>query len=219
MKQVPKIDGRSTRHVRNRRLVYGVGVNDADYNTQETLNGVKVWCKFAATWRDMLERAYSKKFHVKYPSYIGTTVCNEWLTFSKFKLWMEKQDWKGKQLDKDLLGDGFTYSPEFCRFISSQANSIFSVGTRTESRELPVGVIIKGGRYCAYCRDSGVLRHLGLYDTPLEAHRAWQLFKRYQIQRLIKVESLSEIVDALQRRIDKLNLNIVSRTYTEKLGE
>lgn len=36
---------------------------------------------------------------------------------------MDQQDWKGKHLDKDLLGDTYEYSPEKCCFISKRLNT------------------------------------------------------------------------------------------------
>lgn len=48
----------------------------------------------------------------------GCSVCEEWLTFSNFKRWMEQQDYEGKALDKDLLvSQNKTYSSETCVFV------------------------------------------------------------------------------------------------------
>ena len=71
------------------KLVCGVGVNDLGYRTQineeVTKNGGKriqkpvFQCKYYAAWKNMLERCYSKKFLESRPTYIGTSVCSEWL--------------------------------------------------------------------------------------------------------------------------------------------
>ena len=92
------------------KLVYGVGVNDLGYRTQVeeevTKNGGKrirkvvFRCKYYAAWTSMLKRCYSKKYLESNPSYIGTSVCSEWLYAATFKKWMEQQDWHGKCLDK-----------------------------------------------------------------------------------------------------------------------
>ena len=84
------------------KLVYGVGVNDLGYRTQvwEELpkNGGKrvrkpvFICKYYEVWTNMLKRCYSNKYLESYPTYIGTSVCNEWLSATAFKKWMEKQD-------------------------------------------------------------------------------------------------------------------------------
>lgn len=207
----PKIDGRSNRHTRTRRKIFDVGVNDADYNTQPTIDGKKVLCKYYSCWRDMLERCYSEKFHCKYPSYSECYVVEEWHKFSSFKKWMEMQNWEGKQLDKDLLGDGLQYSEKYCRFISSQANSILSLGTRQEDRTLPVGVFkMPNGRYKATCKNGGTSIHIGVYETPILAHRAWQIYKREMIKTLASIEELPEIVGALNSRIDTISKAIAS---------
>jgi hypothetical protein len=111
--------------------VYGFGVNDADYqvNVTESLNGKRVttWrCAYYQKWVNMLDRAYGRTFR---PSYVGVKVCDEWRSFMAFKSWMEKQDWEGKELDKDLLGGGTLYSPDTCCFISKRANMILQSGS------------------------------------------------------------------------------------------
>ena len=80
-------------------LVYGVGVNDLPYRTRvwEELpkdGGKRVQklvfkCPYYAAWNRMLERCHSEKYLENNPSYIGTSVCNEWLYASTFKKWMD----------------------------------------------------------------------------------------------------------------------------------
>ena len=121
------------------KLICGVGVNDLCYrvHVQEevTKNGGKrirktvFLCKYYAVWKSMLERCYSKKFLESNPSYIGTSVCSEWLSASEFKKWMEQQDWSGKCLDKDIVVPGNKlYSPETCAFVLPTTN-LFVVGS------------------------------------------------------------------------------------------
>ena len=80
------------------KLVYGVGVNDLDYRTQVyeyvTKDGGRrvrehvFICKYYAAWKNMLQRCYSKKYLESRPSYIGKSVCSEWLSATAFKKWM-----------------------------------------------------------------------------------------------------------------------------------
>ena len=108
------------------RLIHGVGINDANYNTQVRVNGKLVVCKYYRTWKNMLERCYDSNLHLKHPTYIGCIVCEEWLTFSNFKAWMETQDFGGKDLDKDILVKGNKiYSPETCIFVTNAINLLF----------------------------------------------------------------------------------------------
>ena len=77
------------------KLVFGVGVNDLGYRVHVrewvTENGGKrilksvFRCEYYTVWDSMLKRCYSKKYLESYPTYIGTSVCNEWLYASEFK--------------------------------------------------------------------------------------------------------------------------------------
>ena len=160
----------------SRGLVQGVGVNDASYVVSRTVGGETVNCPYYKRWANMLERSYSTKWHKKSPTYKDVTVCEEWHTFSVFKAWMEKQDWKGKQLDKDLIEVGNKeYGPETCCFITQELNTL--LGDREPCRgESPRGVhkLKVTGRFKAYCSYKGRTRSLGHYDTAEEASVAYR---------------------------------------------
>lgn len=85
-----------------KKTIYGVGTNDANYLVVN--KGVR--CPYYKKWSSMLERCFSKSLHKKHPTYIGCTVCNEWLLFSNFRSWMMKQEWVGMELDKDIISIG-----------------------------------------------------------------------------------------------------------------
>jgi len=144
------------------KLVCGVGFNDSDVVTK---------CDpFYSRWKGMLVRCYSAKYHAKRPTYIGCTVCDEWLTFSNFKSWMEKQDWKGKELDKDILVIGNKlYSPELCVFVTKLTNS-FILDRASSRGSYPLGVYFdkKEGKIRAICKNpfSGKCEHLGYFSCP-----------------------------------------------------
>lgn len=156
-----------------RSLVYGIGINDADYNIKHMVNGKSATCPFYKKWCGMLERCYSKSHTLRYPTYNGCTVSNEWLTFSKFKQWMEMQDWEGNQLDKDILVSGNKiYSKETCAFVTPETNSfILSNGARRG--DLPLGVTVAKSKYKAQISINGKNTVIGIYDTAKEAHSAW----------------------------------------------
>ena len=107
------------RYKRRERLVYGVGINDADYQVSKGN-----WrCPFYKTWKNMLARCYSPAFQRNQPLYIGCSVDERWHRFSHFKAWMEGQDWEGKALDKDRLTNGNKiYGPDTCVFLTSAEN-------------------------------------------------------------------------------------------------
>lgn len=189
------------RNLKNPRLVYGVGVNDASYVTQVKSTGLV--CPFFLVWRNMLRRAYSKVEHAKRPSYAGSSVCSEWLSFMSFRAWMDRQDWKGKQLDKDLLSPGNKeYRPDRCCFVSHQINSFLTDSAATRG-ELPLGVTLHKatGKYAAQIHMSGKGRkHIGLFVDPEEAHRAWLHEKNNLAMPLAAKESNPRISAALSSR-------------------
>ena len=104
------------------KLVWGVGINDADYSVCPRVDGIHINCIYYQTWQSMLERCYSSKYQAKHPTYKSCTVCEEWLHFSNFRSWMVGQNHKGKFLDKDILELGNKiYSPETCIFVTRQS--------------------------------------------------------------------------------------------------
>ncbi len=197
-----------------KKLVYGVGVNDLPYRTQVwewvTENGGKrirklvFICKYYATWRDMLTRCYSEKYLESHPTYIGTSVCSEWLYATAFKKWMELQNWDGKSLDKDIIAPrSKLYSPDTCAFVLKATNS-FVVASDAIRGDYPIGVDLckPSGKYRARCRNpfTGEGEHLGYFSTPEEAHEAWRKRKHELAQLVAATESDPRIVAALKKR-------------------
>lgn len=196
-------------------LICGVGINDSEYRVQEFIslgyeNGKRkrkrVWiCPFYRKWIDMLERCYSIKKQEKYPTYKGCSVCQDWLTFSNFKAWMETQDWEGKHLDKDILyPSNKLYSPETCVFVDPKVNTFlnecnasrgnYMIGASWNKREK---------KFVAMCQDgSGKQKHLGLFDTELEAHQAWWNFKIKLVYKLAAKQTDPRIAKALIERYE-----------------
>ena len=195
------------------KLVCGVGVNDLGYRTQVyeyvTKNGGKrtqktvFRCKYYAAWADMLRRCYSKKYLESYPTYIGTSVCSEWLSATAFKQWMEQQDWHGKCLDKDIVVLGSKlYSPETCAFVLPATNSFVARDASRGGYPTGVSLFKRTGEYRASCNNlfSGKQEHLGLFSTQEEAHEAWRKRKHKLAQLVAATESDPRVVEALKKR-------------------
>ena len=197
------------------KLVYGVGVNDLPYRTQVyeyvTENGGKrirkhvFRCKYYTAWVDMIERCYSKKYLERNPSYIGTSVCDEWLYAKEFKKWMEQQDWSGKCLDKDIIVPrNKLYSPETCAFVL-QATNKFVLANDAIRGDYPIGVDLfkRTGKYRASCRNPFTRKqeNLGYFPTPEEAHEAWRKRKHELAQLVADTESDMRIVEALKKAL------------------
>ena len=196
------------------KLVRGVGVNDLGYRTEVrewvTKDGGKkirklvFRCPYYTAWENMLERCYSEKYLESYPTYIGTSVCNEWLYASAFKEWMEQQDWDGKSLDKDIIVPrSKLYSPKTCAFVLAATNT-FVVASDASRGDCPIGVHLykKTGKYSAQCGNpfTREKEYLGLFSTPEDAHEAWRKRKHEIAQLVAATESDMRVVEALKRR-------------------
>jgi len=172
-----------------RKLVFGVGINDADYTTQyKNDEGKSVSCPYYRRWASILTRCYSKNHQAKYPTYIGCCISLEWIKFSNFKAWMIKQEWRGLDLDKDLLyQDNKMYSAETCIFIPQWLNSLTIDGAAGRG-EFPIGVYYRkdNGKYRATCKVNGKLKHLGYFGTPEEAAAAYKVFKENHVHEIAR---------------------------------
>lgn len=191
------------------QTIFGVGIKDNEYSLvkKEYVGGKwkRVWaCPYYLKWKDMLMRCYSEKYLAKNPSYRGCTVCEEWLTFSNFKSWMEQQDWEGKELDKDLLLKGNKlYSPSTCIFIDQVLNT-FLVNQRNGKGLLGASWHQRDKVYGSNISNpfTGCTEFLGNFKTEQEAHTAWCFRKKQLIEQLIvhlKITD-SKIIDCLQNR-------------------
>lgn len=215
--------------LKTKRLVVGVGINDSPNPINKRIttgreNGKQkqktLWaCPYYIVWADMLKRCYSEKYLEKYPTYMGCYVCNDWKYFSRFKSWMEAQEWEGKELDKDLLIKGNkVYSPDTCLFVDKQVNYILL--TKQNSRgALPLGVRLgKGtGKYCAECNLLGKYRNLGTFLSIEDAHRAWKLAKIESIMAVIETQTDNRVINALLSRITYLKMSIENNEVVNSL--
>ena len=105
------------------KKIYGVGYNDMPRGwITESLENYKIY----NAWRHMLLRT-TEKWQSQYPTYQGTTCCDEWLYLSNFvedvKDLSNYNEWlKGENtylLDKDVNGNGSKhYSKENCCFLN-----------------------------------------------------------------------------------------------------
>ncbi len=196
---------------RKRGVVYGVGINDAEYNVtlHDDVDGKRkiVWtCPYYRRWVNMIVRCYSYKCHERQPTYMGCSVCEDWLTFSNFKCWMESQDWEGKHLDKDLLISGNKeYGPDVCVFVTPVENT-FTLDSGSIRGEYPIGVYFNKdlNKFEAQCGNPFIKEHeyLGLFDCPDQAHLAWKNRKHELACQLAESEHVTDerVAQALRTR-------------------
>ena len=217
------------------RKVYGVAINDADYAVDPCIkvNGKVVHtnpCPYYRRWLCILGRCFSKQAAKLQPSYAGNSVCEEWLIFSNFKKWMEKQDWKGNVLDKDLLVYGNSiYSPETCVFIPAWLNNLF-LDAKAKRGELPLGVHFQkyndtnkynysiSKPYIASIRKDNKLYHLGSFETKESAHLAWQKEKLKYVEEKCKIFIGQDLYyKGILPRINRLKEDIINNRITVNL--
>lgn len=166
-----------------RRLVYGRGVNDADYavTSYGSVDGrdKQVWiCPIYLAWKNMLMRCYSAHSVKSMPTYAECEPIEEWLKFSNFKAWVQDQEWQGMELDKDILVRGNKiYGPEFCVLIPHDLNT-FLTDRGALRGEFPIGVYwnARDRKFQAKCQNpfTGRRDYLGYFSSPESAHLAWK---------------------------------------------
>lgn len=186
------------------KLVHGVGVNDSSGLTGWSENGKAKRCLIYEAWAGMLRRCYSKFLKKRNESYIDCFVCDDWLIFSNFESWALKQDYHGKDLDKDIIKPGNRiYCPEFCCFVDGIVNR-FLARSYKSGKTLPIGVSFHKvtGKYQSSCNNpiTNKLDYLGLYDTPGEAHEKWKIHKRKMAYLLAEGQKDQRIASALRSR-------------------
>jgi hypothetical protein len=151
----------------------------------------------------MVERCYGLKTQIRQPKYSDTIVCEDWRYFSIFKTWMKSQNWEGKELDKDLLGDGKLYSPDTCCFVSGHIN-LFIKTNKTGKLMIGVRSVSNANVFSfkAQCSNpfTRINEDIGYFETELEAHKAWQAKKHEYACQLAELQEDPRVADALRQR-------------------
>lgn len=192
-----------------RKLVYGVGINNADYKVtiSEMVDGKakNIWrCPYYVSWTSLLMRCYSEVYQLKRPTYVGCSTVPEWHYFMNYRKWMQTQDWSGKELDKDILFPGNKiYGPDKCVFVDIKVNSFF-LDCGASRGQWPIGTSYckYNKKFIAYCMsvETGKLKNLGYYSTPEEAHSKWLAYKKEQAKILASYQKDERVAQALINR-------------------
>ena len=199
------------------KLVCGVGVNDAGYQTQKYAGGRKnvklIWiCPVYKKWKSMITRCYFKPSRQLSDAYYGVYVCKEWHSFSSFRAWIVDYserigvDIASMDLDKDLIINGSNvYSPETCSLVTSITNR-FILDKGSCRAGFLTGVAYAGksksGRVSARCSNpfTGKDEYLGRFDSELEAHHAWKKRKHELACKLAEMQHDERVSAALKIR-------------------
>ena len=192
--------------ISQRKLAYGIGINDADYVVTPTIDTKQTICPFYRVWRSMLDRCYNAKKHKAKPTYKHCLAAKEWHLFLNFRRWMVLQAWQGNELDKDILVAGNkVYSPETCCFVSREINLLLTDHGAARGK-CPIGVCYHkvSGRYMARLNINGSHKYLGLLTSPESAHTAFLVAKSdhvrdvAQTQREVIRTALFRIADLIE---------------------
>lgn len=132
-------------------------------------------------WHDMMNRCYNEKFLENHPEYKGSTVCDEWLNYSNYKVWFDQNKIVGMSLDadKDILFKGNKeYSPATVAFVHHAINTLFVNGKKKRG-DLPVGVFYdqEKNKYRAGMSFMGETIKLGTFDSVEAAFARYKEYK------------------------------------------
>ena len=177
-------------HIRNGNVkdphspsVCGVGIVGIKYPSR--VNGILT--KEYKLWTSMLKRCYNDGFKNKRPTYEGCGVSDKFKSYEYFYEWCNEQfgfdnDSNGNpfQLDKDLLVKGNkVYSESTCVFIPREINQLLIKCTASRGKHL-IGVYwskTANAFVARVSRNKGCSEHLGLFNTELEAFKAYKTAK------------------------------------------
>lgn len=168
------------------KSVYGVGYIGVGQYKVSDQNGKQT--PQYSTWRRILERAYSAKYHETKPTYKDVKVCKEWHNFQMFASWYDNNYYtiygQDMDLDKDILIKGNKiYSPETCVFVPQRINTLFN--KRAAARgDLPIGVswVESMGKYKAACSYGNGFYLTQLFNDPIEAFECYKKMKENRIK-------------------------------------
>lgn len=174
------------------RTVYGVGyIGEGNYRVSENGKHTRIY----STWCNMLQRCYDEKLHKKRPTYKDCKVDENWHNFQNFGSWDKDNFYQIEGevmcLDKDILvKHNKIYSPETCIYVPKTINSLF-VKRDNDRGESIIGTSpYKNDKHRASCSlinpetGKSKRKHLGYYDTELEAFEVYKYYKEKNIKQV-----------------------------------
>lgn len=134
----------------------------------------------------MIHRCYNDKFHERQPQYKECSVCEEWLNYSNFKVWYEKNKYGEAQLDLDkdiLFKKNKIYDPAHVVFVPHEINTLFIARDKCRG-DLPIGVYFdkSQNKYRACINVDGKRKKLGAFDNSDAAFERYKECKEKLIQ-------------------------------------
>jgi len=193
------------------KKVYGVGINQKGaYNSYRDEKAYKLW-------KSILQRCYSEKSLVKFPTYRGCRVCDEWVYFQNFASWFYGNYIEGFTIDKDILGDGKLYSPETCCFVPNHINNILNENKK-RNKGLPIGVRIQDGKFRVMLTIKNRKKiSVGYFDNKYEAAKAYINAKKDYVEKMAQEYELSDKIKMAQEYelSDKIKDALITKLIAE----
>lgn len=190
-----------------------------------SVSGFQYFTRGYILWQSVNARC-KKSGYIQNTSDVYRGVKNGFKDFQEFAGWCNEQhgymikEGSGKywQLDKDLLSGGAReYNSENCLFVPNYINGLLNTQAKKE-RTLALGVTAwSKGRFRPQIQDGPNKKHLGLFNSEIEAHRVYQNAKLDVIQNIINKDFDylgSKIVDVLIKCADKLKNDIETGSIT-----
>ena len=129
-------------------------------------------------WRGVVVRATSSYFKELYPSYKNVGICPEWLAYTSFKEWYDKQYKEdGWEIDKDLLSgkENKIYSPSTCVLLPKEINHLLANKRRTNtSGYTGVRKCVGTCKFEVNIKVKGIQKRIGVYGTEEEAYSIYK---------------------------------------------
>ena len=172
---------------RMKASVCGVGCMGSNLDLKSIYNGKL--CKIYQQWYSMITRCYSERYHIRFPTYIGCYVSDEFKDYSKWREWYDNYPYKqdGWHMDKDLLIKGNkVYSEDTCVFLPKEINLVLTKSTKTRGNKL-IGVCWDKANKAfkaQVSKNKGKQEYLGYFKTEIEAFNAYKTAKEAYLKEL-----------------------------------
>lgn len=162
-----------------KKKIFNIAINDYDGKIWDNVKGKMIPSYIA--WMSILSRCYSKSYQHQYKTYIGCSVCDEWLYFSNFKLWYDANCIDGWHIDKDILFKGNKiYSPQTCCCVPPEINVALTNSKSKRGKNL-IGVheYMRGRFVSTYHK-----KYLGTSGSEKEIFLRYKFYKEQDLRRL-----------------------------------
>ena len=164
------------------KLLYGVGITDCTKDEKYT--------KCHKTWSNMIERCYSKLYQENNKQFQGYTVCDEWLTYSKFRSWYDRNYYEVPGMAIDINRNWYgsnIYGPDTVLFLPRELRkALNSVNCKNASGYAGVCFDKAKGKYKASISINARRVHIGMYNTAHEAGDAYKVEREIYISKMIR---------------------------------